>query len=900
MTATTLRVGASASSTEGLARLGRAAALPALSVAATAAAGAFALRDYQGSAAPSPLWAALAAGLAALVTIVAAERTAGRAARRTATAMVLLIVLGWVIQARAPISRATDGGSTHASSAALLGTPRWALVALIGFLAALHFGRRIVNWDRLGGWPGAAVTIGLLVAPLLPGIGSAQNGVRSWVSVGPISGQPGELGRIALILFLAAHLEGSTLTLGLPGRGSIARRLGLGSTEDLLRVFGVVAVALVLLLVQDDLGPAILIVVVAGTMAWAATGRAVYPLLAITGFAVGAAAMAPLSPKVSGRFAAWLHPFSTSGNPTVNGVALQAQARGGLFGRGLGRAFDPYWVAARNDYIVPQVTLRLGLLGLLAVAVLLGVIVHGMLASTGRSGPRGRLVAVGASTAIAAPALLIAAGSTSAFLLTGVAFPFMSYGGTALVSAALLVGLALGAADPREQPLPEPTRGSTARSLGVLFAVLALAVGSKSIATATVDADELTARKDNPWHHAPISLERGEIRSADGVVLARSVKRDGTWHREYPLGPAAAGVVGWVSRSGTRTGAEEAFDEALSDGEAVVLTINAGRQRAAYAALSGRRGAVVALDPRTGAVIALASSPSFDPGPLADPDPKVAAQARARLDADPAKPLLAIAHQERFAPGSVFKIVTAAAAVDAGLDPRQDHEVRSTWTSSDGHTIDNAGGTRCGGDLVEMLEVSCNTTATEVATVAGPAALRRTATALGLDETVPFDLSGAAAPSLPGNDASELETALAGIGQGDVLISPLQATLLAVGGTSPDVPRPHLIAGDLPPSLAPGLSTTARSVVREGMAACIDSGTCRSLRGTSARWAKTGTAEAGEHRNAWVVAAGTELAVTVLVRGDADSGISGGDDAAPIARSVLTCCGRAGSSPAGG
>lgn len=873
-----------------------------LAAGATAALGCLALAPYQGGAAPSPLVAFVTVALGGFVAITAAERRGGHVAAQVTAAMVELAVIGWIIQSRAPVSQSAGGGSTVASAVAMHDTSRWGAFALCVFLACLAFGDRLVRWRHLGGLVGGSLVVVLLVSPLVPGLAAPVNGVHSWISVGGVTGQPGELARVLLVLFLAAHLDSRGLTLALPGRSRIARASGLGAWQDVVRVFAVVAVALVLLVVQDDLGPAVLVVAVAGAMAWIVTGRLVYPAAAVAGFVGGAALViqfgGSMSQKVSGRVDAWLDPFGAGPGATVNGVALEAQARGGLFGRGLGPAFDPYWVAARNDYIVPQTALRLGFVGVVLVAVLLAVVIRGLLELSRTASPRGRLVACGAACTLGFQALLIAAGSTSSFVLTGVPFPFLSYGGTSLAASTALVGLAIAATAERTSvPTRDRTRVPAAVALGAVMLVLAGAIGAKALGTATIDAASYAERRDNPWNHEPVSLDRGRILSSDGTVLARSVERAGEWRREYPLGPAAAGVVGWVSRSGSSGGAELAFDEELAAGEDVQLTLDAERQQAAYRSLAGRTGAVVVLDHQTGAIEVLASSPSFDPEPLASPDPAVASAARDELLDDPADPLVSTAYQQRYAPGSIFKLVTAVAAVEHGVAPDHEFPVLRSWTAPSGAEIANADGMACGGDLARMLEVSCNTTATEVGVQVGLDEERAAAEQLGLGSPQELGLPSAAGLGFPDAGSGSLGAALAGIGQGDVSLSPLDAAVMAASATQGPITAPHIRAGADAGSTIAGAEGAARDVVRRGMAACIDGGTCRELQGSGLDHAKTGTAEAGERRNAWVVATNDQVAVAVLLRSEPGVRLTGGGDAAPIAAEIQRCCG---DSPDGG
>ncbi|NDH88981.1 MAG: penicillin-binding protein 2, partial [Actinobacteria bacterium] len=145
--------------------------------------------------------------------------------------------------------------------------------------------------------------------------------------------------------------------------------------------------------------------------------------------------------------------------------------------------------------------------------------------------------------------------------------------------------------------------------------------------------------------------------------------------------------------------------------------ISRSTSRPSAEALGDRKGSVVALDPQTGEIIALWTFPSFDPNPLADPDGTVANAAFDALVADPDTPLLAKSYREIYFPGSTFKLVTAAAGVETGLIGAST-PVFPVATAYEpvpaGAPIRNFAGSACGGDLVELLRVSCNTAFSEI------------------------------------------------------------------------------------------------------------------------------------------------------------------------------------------
>lgn len=257
---------------------------------------------------------------------------------------------------------------------------------------------------------------------------------------------------------------------------------------------------------------------------------------------------------------------------------------------------------------------------------------------------------------------------------------------------------------------------------------------------------------------------RGAILSADGQTLADTVEVPGerrcTFERTYPSGDLVPHVVGQWSLHFGKTGLESAYNvdlvgdaeppRTLSElftnrprvGRTVVSTIDTRLQQAALEALAGRRGGVVALVPSTGAVLVAASNPSYDPNLLASNDRAIASDARCELGVGEgcenlAAPLLSVALQSRRPPGSTFKVVTAAAALESGK--YQPNSPRIGASSSyvppgERQSIGNFGGGTCGGSLSDVLRTSCNTAFARIAVDIGADQLLTTAQAMGLDQ----------------------------------------------------------------------------------------------------------------------------------------------------------------------
>ena len=456
------------------------------------------------------------------------------------------------------------------------------------------------------------------------------------------------------------------------------------------------------------------------------------------------------------------------------------------------------------------------------------------------------------------------------------------------------------------------------------------------------------ALRDNPENLRAIdrsfSERRGMIQTADGAVVARSVDTpDGAFDRlrEYPEGDLYAHVGGYLSYEFGADGVELVFNDELAGLERsqryrrlsdlvvdhdptadLTLSLRHDVQEAAKAALGDRRGSVVVLDPRSGAVLALWSWPSFDPNALASHDLDAANATWNRLVDDESDPLLPRAYRERYAPGSTFKVVTAA----TGLETKVIDVAQPTFPQSTsylpplaGSPIGNFNGSTCGGRLIEILSRSCNTAFAQLgAELIGPTRMVEGAARFGFNLQQPFDLPLAAPAVFPVEYGAEVRPgvfedsarlAQASIGQNDVSASPLSMAMVAaaVAGDgrmwSPYV-LDRVVARDgtvlrrvTPAVWRTAVSPSTASVLRDGMIATVEGGTATALRTSGLTiGAKTGTAEVGQGAatNAWVIGfagpAGQPAAVAFAVLVEADAGIgeqTGGAVAAPIARAVV-------------
>lgn len=428
------------------------------------------------------------------------------------------------------------------------------------------------------------------------------------------------------------------------------------------------------------------------------------------------------------------------------------------------------------------------------------------------------------------------------------------------------------------------------------------------------------------------ATERGPIVTREGVIVAQSTpdpESPQTFLRSYPESSLYAHVVGYSSLLFGDAALEQEYGTDLSSrsdltisgiidallgreqgAAGIRLTISRATQETAARALDGQPGAVVAIEPSTGEILALYSSPSFDPTSLlgTDPGPGDA------LSAADERPLLNRATGETYAPGSAFKIVTAAAALERGAanpDTLFDDPAELPLPGSSA-VIRNYDRAPCGDGVGVSLETafrrSCNTVFGQIGIDLGAEIIGEAAARFGFGETIPFDLpvvpSQFPTETLQGDGAA---TAQSAIGQRDVRATPLQMAMVAAAIANDGIlMRPYvvseqfdrelnIIAQENPVELQRALSPGTAAVLADLMQIAVEQGT-----GTAARidgavvGGKTGTAQVpGASPHAWFVgfaeADGRAIAVAVVVENGGNQGdaATGGSVAAPIARAVM-------------
>mgnify|MGYP001098974577 CR=1 FL=1 len=805
------------------------------------------------------------------------------------------------------------------------------VAALIGTMAAVR------SLERLARYKYTVMLAGLTLIMLPAVIGREVNGAKLWLRVAGYSFQPAEVAKLLVVIFLASYLAENREVLSVSTKRFM--RIWLPPVRRLGPLLLMWAVSLVILIAEKDLGSSLLFFGVFLIMLYAATGRMSWVLVGTGLFGVGATFAYFTFAHVQTRVAIWIDPFADAADRGYQLVqSLFAFGAGGVLGVGVGNGLPERIPFVETDFIFAAIGEELGLLGAAAlVLVYLLFCMRGLATAARARSDVAMLTAVGLVATFGLQAFVIIAGVTRLIPLTGITLPFVSYGGSSVLSNFILLGLLMRAGDAATGQATELESADHSGALGrfalstrlrrvaIALSLLMTALVVNLTWLQVVEAPALAANPANTRDlTAGLQSPRGSIVSADAVVLAQSVLDGETYRREYPLGSSAAHVIGYFSTIHGRTGIEAAMTETLSGdrsfntfadaldaaaglpvaGNDVRLTIDTRVQRAAEQALAGRTGAAVAIDPATGAVLALASFPTYDPNEI---DALIGSLDQGVEDA----PLVNRATTSLYPPGSTFKVVTLTGALGAGVAEADTIYPAPASIELGGAPVTNYGGYGYGSlTLSEATRRSVNTVFGQLAVDLTAKDLVAQSKRFGFADEPPLRIPTVASLMPDPDEMTVWETAWAGVGQpvGEhdsppgPQVTPLQMALVSAGiGNGGAVMRPYLVssitneAGRVLSSAEPRVWRTATDPATAATVRDLMTGVVQSGSGTRARIdgvtvaGKTGTAEVGEDiaTHAWFIAfapaENPRVAVAIVLE---NAGL-GGVEAAPAAKMIL-------------
>lgn len=680
-----------------------------------------------------------------------------------------------------------------------VGQLMWLFVGVAFLVLALLFVR---NLDRLARYKYTLMLVGfiLLLSPLIPFIGQEIYGSRIWLSIGPFSFQPGELAKIAIVLFLAGYLAANREMLSV-----FTWRVGPFNLPDIRTLLPLLLMWLIsigIVAFEKDLGSALVFFFVFLVMLYVASGKKTYVIAGVLMMAIGAVGLYFVFDHIQVRVATWLDPFADAQNTGYQLVqTIYSLADGGLFGVGIGRGLADQIPVVESDFIFAAIGEETGLLGAAGLLLLyLCLAIRGMATAARAKSDVSSFAAVGLTAIIILQAFIIVGGVTRLIPLTGLTLPFVSQGGSSLLASFISVALLLRAGDeatgvgeemrsatsmlPTASVLGRVALGKRLTRTMVGFSVLFALLVANLTLIMVVQADYYQNMPGN--NHTLMQesdTERGSISTYDGVVLAESQQtEDGSYERVYPAGDLASHVVGYYSTQYGTSGIEASENETLkgqqnyaswtdvinaaaginTPGNDVRLTINSTIQQAAQDALEGETGAAVVMDPSAGAVLAMASSPTYSAGDVE----ALLEQAAASDGSDDSGQLVNRATQGLYAPGSTFKIVSLATALQNGI-ASEDSVYASPGTMEIGNAEVSNFGDESYGDITlqRATALSSNTVFGQLGVQIGAQLLVEGAEAFGLNKDLDFELPVVTSLMPDPDEMTEWETAWASAGE---------------------------------------------------------------------------------------------------------------------------------------
>ena len=747
----------------------------------------------------------------------------------------------------------------------------WLFLSVAAMVVTLAL---IRNLDDLAQYKYSLGIAGIVLLMLPAVIGTERGGSKLWLTFGSFSFQPGELAKILIILFLAAWLAENRELLS-----ASTRKVGPVSFPEprmMLPLLGMWGINLLIVVLERDLGSALLFFTFFLVMLYVTTGRWSYVIVAVLLLAIGAVFCYSAFGHVRTRVQTWMDPFDNPDGGYQLRQSLYSIADGDLFGTGIGKGQPTLIPVVESDFIFSAIAEEMGLLGSSAILIAYIIFaVRGFATAARAKSDISAFTAVGLTTSITFQAFLIVAGVTRLLPLPGVPLPFMSQGGSSLLSSFIIVGLLLragdegpgrstqlsaaatGAGNPLNRKVASVAHGSHVRgsfglntpesgvlgrvALGNRLTVLVTAFSLLFAALITnltyIQIFRAQHYQEMPNNNHTIAktayVQRGAIITSDGQTLAESLRQDdGTYVRTYPNGSVAAHTVGYVSSQYGATGIEASMNDVLTGssnysswgnalqslagvetpGSSVVLTLNYQMQVAAERALDGYEGAIVVIDPSTGAILAKASAPTYDITDVSSAIETSTGGGTGLLDRT----------VQLYTPGSTFKTVTLSAALDSGS-----HTLDSTYdapASMDigGQVVTNDHDADYGNiDLRTALAYSSNTVFGQLGRDLGADTLVSYARKFGYGQTLGQDFTCTASLMPEPGEMTEWETAWAACGQpvgehaspaGPQTTVMQNAVVAAAIANGGTVMNPYVVDHVLSPEGATTYTTTPKSL----------------------------------------------------------------------------------------
>ncbi len=766
------------------------------------------------------------------------------------------------------------------------------LFACVGFLVmvgVLAIVRRMKKMDKLT-WVYIILSVALLFS-----VNATVNGATNWVNIRGITFQPSEIVKILFAFSLAAIFHSQKNFLGLV-KGSMYSGM------------------LILILVyQRDLGSALLFFVTYIVLSYMYYQKRWLPFAQIGVLSVASVVAYQLFSHIQVRIISWLYPFNYIDREGYQITqSLFAFARGKWMGTGLMQGMPKRIPVVNSDFIFAAIGEELGSFFVLLTIFLFYMLIIMLLAQCQKSKRRFFLYAgVGMTVMLGFQGFLIIGGVIKLVPLTGVTFPFVSYGGTSLLTSIGMVGCIdlMSKLPCRKEKYSY--NAHTLISLKVVMTILYMALIGYFMFFIVVQSEDVQLNSYNKrLEFIEKEIIRGSIYDSTGEVLAYTKVEGDTQQRIYPFGNSYAHVVGYTNPG--KTGIEADLNMQLLDsnqnflqqllrnvkaqerrGSDIHLTLNHTLQQIADTSLGNRKGAVVAMDPTTGKILAMVSKPDFDPNVLYQTYGQLSTDAKEAT-------LLNRVTNGLYPPGSTFKALTALTYI-------REHSEPFSYVCKGAHqfaekTIHCYGDTAHGEvSIKEAFAYSCNTAFAVMGEAVTTEQLEETANDLFFNQALPYAYNHKRSQFGFPEYVSAALRAETVIGQGETMITPLHnliiTSAIANGGLIVEPylvdyienPNGKIVEQTLPNGYETTLTVDEIKALREYMVATVTMGTGKKLR--SDHYSAAGKTGAAENpfgaTHAWFVgfapAQEPQIAVSILVENAGSSGAN----AVPIAKELF-------------
>ncbi|MEA3349316.1 MAG: FtsW/RodA/SpoVE family cell cycle protein, partial [Chloroflexota bacterium] len=487
------------------------------------------------------------------------------------------------------------------------------------------------------------LTGGLIITALtlIFGTNPMGTGVRLWLGCCGVYFQPSEPLKLLLIVYLSSYLADWQLSLNTPRSRQISPNGNKPHTRIhiLTPTLIMTGLALLLLLVQRDLGTGSIFIFIYSVMIYTATGWRLIPIFSVVGLGLSAAAGYSLFDVVRLRVDAWLNPWlDPSGRSYQIVQSLIAVANGGIFGRGPGLGHPSLVPVAHSDFVFAAISEETGLVGALGLLLLIGLLAQrGLRIALNAKDPFQSYLAAGLTTHIVAQSILIIGGNLRLLPLTGVTLPFVSYGGSSLLTSFVALLLLLHISD---TSAPRATHTASPTLVIQISALLLTAIAAAAIVTGWwgfYRGPDLLTRTDNPRRAiADNHVPRGALLDRYNTPIVETIGEPGSYTRRVTI-PELGPLLGYNHPVYGQAGLEASLDpylRGLSGQDALTiwwhhliygqpppgldvrLTLDLELQKTADDLLGDHTGALILLNAESGEILAMASHPTYDPNQI--------------------------------------------------------------------------------------------------------------------------------------------------------------------------------------------------------------------------------------------------------------------------------------------